>query len=268
MMEIPRGEERDVSASLPPITSADAKARMRPSASDPRASEEQARAARHTSVYVYEAPLRLWHWTNAASMVVLAITGYLIASPLPTMPGEATDNFVMGYIRFAHFAAAYIFAIGYVFRFYWSLVGNSHSKQLFRLPIHRKTWWKEMAFEMRWYLFLEKRPKKYIGHNPLAQAAMFVFITLGSLFMIVTGFALYGEGTLPGSWANEMFGWVIPLFGQSQDVHTWHHFGMWFLIIFTIIHVYAAIREDIMSRQSMVSTMISGHRTFKDDDPD
>ena len=29
--------------------------------------------------------------------------------------------------------------------------------------------------------------------------------------------------------------------------------------------IYAAIREDIMSRQSMVSTMISGHRTFKDD---
>ena len=41
---------------------------------------------------------------------------------------------------------------------------------------------------------------------------------------------------------------------------------MWALVIFTILHIYAAIREDIMSRQSMVSTMISGHRTFKDDD--
>ena len=28
--------------------------------------------------------------------------------------------------------------------------------------------------------------------------------------------------------------------------------------------LYAAIREDIMGRQSIVSTMISGHRTFKD----
>ena len=33
-------------------------------------------------------------------------------------------------------------------------------------------------------------------------------------------------------------------------------------------HVYAAVREDIMSRQSIVSTMVSGVRTFKDDDPD
>jgi Ni/Fe-hydrogenase 1 B-type cytochrome subunit len=61
-----------------------------------------------------------------------------------------------------------------------------------------------------------------------------------------------------------MFGWVIPLFGQSQDVHTWHHLGMWFLLCFVIIHVYVAIREDIMSRQSIISTMVSGQRMFKD----
>ena len=40
---------------------------------------------------------------------------------------------------------------------------------------------------------------------------------------------------------------------------------MWWVIIFMIIHIYVAIREDIMSRQSIVSTMISGTRTFKDD---
>ena len=58
------------------------------------------------------------------------------------------------------------------------------------------------------------------------------------------------------------------LFGQSQDVHTWHHLGLWVIVSFVIVHIYAAVREDIMSRQSMVSTMISGHRTFKDDLPD
>ena len=35
-----------------------------------------------------------------------------------------------------------------------------------------------------------------------------------------------------------------------------------------MIHVYVAIREDIMSRQSLISTMISGWRMFKDDKPD
>ena len=87
--------------------------------------------------------------------------------------------------------------------------------------------------------------------------------------MIVTGFALYGEGTGMGSWQYTMFSsWVIPLFGQSQDVHTWHHLGLWVIVSFVIVHIYAAVREDIMSRQSIVSTMISGHRTFKDDRAD
>jgi Ni/Fe-hydrogenase 1 B-type cytochrome subunit len=93
---------------------------------------------------------------------------------------------------------------------------------------------------------------------------MFVGFLLTSVFMIVTGFALYGEGLGVGSWADKLFGWVIPLFGQSQDVHTWHHLGLWVMVCFVVLHVYAVIREDIMGRQSIVSTMVSGHRTFKD----
>ena len=41
---------------------------------------------RQTAVYVYEAPLRLWHWITVACITVLCITGYFIGSPLPTMP--------------------------------------------------------------------------------------------------------------------------------------------------------------------------------------
>ena len=36
-----------------------------------------------TSHYVFEAPVRIWHWLHALSIVVLAVTGYLIANPLP-----------------------------------------------------------------------------------------------------------------------------------------------------------------------------------------
>lgn len=216
------------------------------------------------AVYVYEAPVRLWHWINALAITVLAVTGYFIGSPLPTQPGEASANYLMGYIRFAHFAAGYVFAIGFLGRIYWALVGNHHARQLFRLPVWSGHWWKGVIEEARWYLFLEKRPKMYIGHNPLAQFAMFWAIGVGSVFMIVTGFALYSEGAGLGSWQDRLFGWVIPVFGQSQDVHTWHHLGAWAIVLFVMVHVYAAVREDIMSRQSIVSTMISGVRTFKD----
>lgn len=216
------------------------------------------------SVYVYEAPVRLWHWVNALALVVLGITGYFIGSPLPTMPGEASANYLMGYVRFAHFAAGYVFAVGLLGRIYWAVVGNHHARELFFVPIFRRAYWAEVGVMLKWYAFISPRPSRYVGHNPLARFAMFFVFFLTSVFMVATGFAMYGEGAQAGSWAARLFGWVIPLMGQSQDVHTWHHLGLWVLVCFVIAHVYAAVREDIMGRQSIISTMISGHRTFKD----
>jgi len=222
---------------------------------------------KRTAVYVYEAPVRIWHWVNALSITLLAITGYLIANPLPSMPGEASDHFVMGYMRFVHFAAGYVFAVAFIGRLYWALVGNRYARQLFSLPFWRLSFWQEVWHEARWYAFLEHEPRKYIGHNPLAHLFMVAIITVGGLVMLTTGFALYAEQTGLGSWQDRLFGWLIPLMGQSQDVRMWHHWGMWIIVIFVMLHVYTAIREDIMSRQSLISTMISGWRMFKDDRP-
>ena len=225
--------------------------------------EREARLVK--AIYVYEAPVRLWHWINALAITVLFITGYLIGNPLPTQPGEASSSYLMGYIRLFHFSAAYIFAVGFLGRIYWAFVGNHHARQIFILPILDKGWWSEILHEIKWYLFIVKEPKKYVGHNPLAQLAMFLFFTVGAVYMICTGFALYGEAQGINSWTYRLFGWVISAVGgNSQQVHAWHHMGLWVTVIFVILHVYAAIREDIMSRQSMISTMISGWRMFKD----
>ncbi|MBA4203698.1 Ni/Fe-hydrogenase, b-type cytochrome subunit [Pannonibacter phragmitetus] len=230
---------------------------------------ELATAQRQSSVYVYEAPVRIWHWVNASAILVLCVTGYFIGSPPPSVgQHEAYDQFLFGYIRFAHFAAGMILTVGFLGRIYWAIFGNHHARQLFYLPVLNGHWWREIWFEIRWYLFLESEPKKYVGHNPLAQLAMFFFITLGTSFMIVTGMALYAEGAGQGSLYDDLFGWVIGLAGNTQRLHTLHHLGMWWIVIFMIVHIYVAIREDIMSRQSIVSTMISGHRTFKDDRTD
>lgn len=216
------------------------------------------------SIYVYEAPVRLWHWVNALAMTVLAVTGYLIGEALPTQPGEAAHHFLLGWIRFAHFTAAYVFAIGLLGRIYWAFVGNHHAKQIFKLPLTNRQWWSEVMFELRWYLFLEKYPKKYVGHNPMAQLMMFFFFTVLAVGMLFTGFALYSEGAGLGHWSDILFGWLLPALGGSLQTHNLHRLGMWIMMSFVLVHVYAAIREDIMSQQSLISTMISGWRMFKD----
>ena len=63
---------------------------------------------KRTSVYVYEAPVRLWHWINAACIFVLVFTGWFIGNPFPSMQiGEATHQFIFGYTRFAHSGLAF-----------------------------------------------------------------------------------------------------------------------------------------------------------------
>jgi len=61
----------------------------------------------------------------------------------------------------------------------------------------------------------------------------------------------------------QLFGWVFVLFGDPQTVRTLHHLGMWYLLLFTFIHIYMAFREDVMSGESVIGTMVSGIRLFK-----
>ena len=115
--------------------------------------------AMHTSksvpgpVYVYEAPVRIWHWVHALSISTLAVTGYFIANPLPSLSGEASDHFLMGNIRFVHFTAAYVFAVGLFVRLYWAIVGNEYARELFILPVWRGEWWKRVWHEIKFYAF-------------------------------------------------------------------------------------------------------------------
>lgn len=222
-------------------------------------------ANRHLkSIYVWQAPVRLWHWVMTLSIFVLIPTGLLISYPPPSLHGEASDHFLFGYIRFAHFLSGYTLAAAWLLRIYWAFVGNKYSRQLFLVPVHSRKWWREFGNDCRSYAFMRAEHLRFAGHNPMAQFAMFFMLTLTSLFMIATGFALYSEGAGQGHWTDVMFGWVIPALGDSQMVHTLHHLGMWVIVIFLIVHLYMVVRQDVTTKESIVSAMISGYRTFKD----
>lgn len=193
----------------------------------------------------------------------LAVTGYFIGRPLPSIQGEATFMFWMGWIRLIHFTTAYIFTVALLFRIYWACVGNEYAVEMFLVPFWRRARRKGVISEIRWYFFLEKEAHRYYGHNPIAGLAVMFYFWM-SVLMVCSGFALYGEGLGTDSWAYQWFGWMIRLTGNdSLALHFWHRLGMWFIIAFVIAHVYTAIREDIMSRQSVISVMISGWRWFR-----
>jgi Ni/Fe-hydrogenase 1 B-type cytochrome subunit len=217
-------------------------------------------------VYVWQVPVRVWHWVMATCMVVLGVTGYLIGTPPGSVGGEASEHFVFGYIRFAHFSAALIFVVMFLLRIVWVFAGNKYAREIFTVPVKMldPEWWRGLIDQTLYYLFIKSRARPWQGHNPLAMAAMFFMYVLGTVFMICTGLALYGEGLGMQSWAFVAFtSWVMPLFGYSQNVHTLHHLGMWYLIVFTIAHLYMVVREDICSGETVISTMINGWRVEK-----
>jgi len=213
-------------------------------------------------VYVYDAATRIWHWVTALCIVVLGVTGYFIGSPPPSVGGEAYQHFLFGYIRMTHFIAGMILGVAFLMRIYRVFVGGPHARQIFYIPFWSLHWWKDLFGEVRWYLFMGK-PKEYIGHNPLAHFAMFAMFVLPTIVLLLTGFALYAEDAGVQSIWYRLFGWVFVVIGDSFAVHTWHNVAMWIVIIFSMVHMYMAIREDMTHRQTTISSMVSGWRFFR-----
>jgi Ni/Fe-hydrogenase 1 B-type cytochrome subunit len=214
-------------------------------------------------VYVYEAPVRIWHWVMMLAMVVLVATGYLIGSPWSGPSREAAFTYFFGTVRLFHFIAAWVFVVAFVVRAYWAIAGNHHARSIFIPPVWSGSWWGGMFRQMLYYLFVKKESPLWTGHNPLAQFAMFAMYVLGSIAIILTGLSLYAEQYGWGSvWMN-LFGWINVLLGGSSMVRLVHHLSMYYLLLFAVIHMYMVIREDVMSGESVVGTMINGIRSFK-----
>lgn len=215
------------------------------------------------AVYVYQSPIRAWHWLNMFCIIVLCFSGYFIGSPPPSLSGEASSHYLMGYTRFAHFAAGQILTYLFLGRIFFAFTGNHYARELFILPVHAKEWRDGFIEQIKWYCFAAKQAPQFVGHNPVAQCIMFFGFVLPIIFMILSGLALYAEGLGMGHWLYNVMDFMLLFFDGSMSIHTYHHLGMWVIVCFVMVHLYAAFREELVSRQSMISTMISGWRMFK-----
>ncbi len=207
-------------------------------------------------IYVWELPVRLYHWLNALCVIVLAVTGYLIGNP-PALKNasEASFGYWFGTVRFIHFVAAFVFFFNFVFRIYWGFVGNRFAKWDNFIPL-KKEQWKEMLHVLCLdVLQICKKPLKSIGHNSLAGLTYF-FTFLAFLFQSITGFGMYAA--MSHAWLPNLFAWIVPLMGGDFAVRQWHHLMMWFFVIFSMIHVYLVFYHDYVEERGTISSMAGG----------
>ena len=207
-------------------------------------------------VYVWEFPVRLFHWVNAICIVVLAVTGYLIGNPLAIhSASEASQQYWFGTNRFIHFAAAYIWFFNALIRIYWGFVGNQYIRFRNFLPL-RKEQWQEILRVLRVdVLQIWKGATFSIGHNTLAGVAYTVGF-LAFLFQVFTGFGMYAA--MSDNWFVELFAWVVPLMGGDHLVRLWHHIMLWFFVVFFFIHVYLSAYHDYVEATGTISSMVGG----------
>lgn len=211
-------------------------------------------------VYVWELPVRLYHWINALAVTVLAVTGYMIGRPLSVpVSGEASFSYFFGWVRFIHFVAAYVFFFNFLLRIYWGFVGNRYARWDNFVPLGRQRLRRQMkeAVEVLKVDVLQAtvRPIESVGHNALAGWTYFLTF-LAFLFQTVTGFGMYAA--MSHAWLPRLFVWVVPLMGGDFAVRQWHHVMMWFFVVFSMVHVYIVFYHDYVEGRGVLSSMAGG----------
>lgn len=217
----------------------------------------------YKSVYVWELPVRYFHWINALCILVLCVTGYIIGQPLAIQSGaEASFGYWFGTIRFIHFVAALVFFFNFIIRIYWGLAGNKYAKWYNYVPL-RKYQWIELKEVLKIdILHLSAKPLHMIGHNALADMSYFM-VFLAFILQSLTGFGMYAA--MSNTWFMQLFAWVVPLLGGDLLTRQIHHILMWFFIIFSLIHIYLVFYHDFIERRGVTSSMIGGWKFIEED---
>lgn len=207
-------------------------------------------------VYVWQQPVRWFHWINALCVLVLAVTGYLISHPPAFMSAnEASFSYWFGKTRFTHFVTAYVFVANFLFRLYWSLVGNKYAnwRNFFPFSMHQmRQAWAVLKVDV---LQSSDKPVHVLGHNTVAY---FTYTGTGllTIFMVISGFALYAP--MSDAWFPHLFDWVVPLFGSDQNLRLFHNAGMWVFAFFIVIHIYLVFYHDYVEGHGVLSSMVGG----------
>ncbi|HET7789514.1 MAG TPA: Ni/Fe-hydrogenase, b-type cytochrome subunit [Gemmatimonadales bacterium] len=214
-------------------------------------------------VYLWEWPIRAMHWIAAASIVTLVVTGLYIGKPYFATSGEASSHFLMGWMRGVHFAAAGAFVATAIVRVYWLIAGNQFERWRALFPVRRQDW-VNLVKQVKYYLMI--RPEEaphYLGHNPMQQLS-YTGVYAVAAIMVVTGFTMYGQSNPGGFWYS-VTEWIPQLLGGIQIVRFIHHVCTWVFLIFVPIHVYLAMRADLLERSGTISSIISGGRFVRAD---
>ncbi len=211
---------------------------------------------------------RLWHWINAACLIILFMTGLNIFNAHPRLywghagfakadawlvldkfPGWITipSHYSLADARLWHFLLAWPFAVALTLFLIGSLI-NGH--MLRDIVLRRHEWRPSMiAADIRAHLKLDF--SQHGGQFNILQKLSYgpvIFILLPG--MILSGLTMSPQ--MDAAWP-----WLVDLFGGRQSARSWHFIFAWTLTAFFVLHIVLVLLSGPIRQ---VRDMITGGR--------
>lgn len=205
-------------------------------------------------VYAWEFPVRFTHWINVLCIILLSVTGLYIGNPF--VHAVSSKEYIMGWMRYLHFIAAYTFLMSMIIRLYWAFLGNRYASWRVWFPFTSKQW-NDLMDAVKFYLFISKKPPYAVGHTALA-GLTYLFVFALFLFQIVSGFALYSVNHGGAIWTL-LGGWLTGIM-YLQTIRLLHHLTMYLIFAFVIAHVYIGWYLDLKERNGLMGSIFGGYK--------
>lgn len=203
---------------------------------------------RMKKVYIYKGFERFWHWTQAALIMFLALTGFEVHGTI--------DIFGFEHAVFFHRVASALLIVLIVFAIFWHVVTGEWRQYL---PTTKK-----FKDQIHFYLIGmfkgEKHPTKKTTLSKLNPLQRLVYLGF-KLFLIpvtvISGLLYLYHKTFDAN--NVVVIKDIPL----KTIAFWHTLGAILLIVFLIIHVYMTTTGSTPT--SNIKAMVTGYEEIGDE---
>ena len=187
-----------------------------------------------TSIRIWDLPTRLFHWTLAAVVCALLVTGM------------TAGDWMEWHMRLGEAALALL-----LFRLCWGLVGGRWSRfsSFLYSPAH-----------LLRYLRGHKTPLDEVGHSPAGALSTFALLL-----------ALLAQGIL-GLFSNDDIAFAGPLSHLLSDglvdrLTGWHKLGKYVILALILLHLAAIVWYSLVQHRPLVSAMLTGNKSLPPSTP-
>jgi cytochrome b len=182
------------------------------------------------TVRVWDGPTRLFHW----SLVILIGLAYVTRKLNPDLVW--------------HMRIGYAILILITFRILWGFVGSSTS----RFAAFAYAPWTAARYGID---FVLRRPRHFLGHNPLGGSVVFVVLALVAAQGLLGLFSYDDHTDLHGGPLASKVGEATVALATR-----WHIWLFDILLIVLALHVLATFAYAVWKREDLVRPMITGRK--------